>query len=379
MLTILLAGATGLALLIWIFAWLRSLQGQPWRYRWSGPGEDTGETLPPVSIIVPARNEADVLPNCLPTILEQNYPEFEVIVVDDQSTDDTKKVLKQFDHGHLTIVDGESRPDSSWQGKPWAAHQGYRKANHDWLLFTDADMEFSPGLLKSIMSEAVDRPDRLHSLLPVTRTGGILEPMLVPLLGLVLSLLYPLHLVNDPNRSEALAAGGFLLFSRTLYDQVGGHREVQTSIAEDRELARRVRDAGNPIWLRTTDNLTTRMYTSELETVEGLTKHLLEGLENRIYLLILLVGMFVYTHLLPLVVLTAGMSLSPWVVWPYAGAMVLAHLLALGVHQQLPHTSLWFLTLLPGLTIYVGLGLMALYQHLVYGGPRWKNRRLKVD
>ncbi len=368
---------SGLALVGWLYAAGRLVLGKPWRYEWSvRSGEPAPNKNPPVSIIVPARNEADDLPDCLPTLLDQKYPEFEVIVVNDRSTDQTGSILDSMEDPNLRVIDGEPRPDDEWKGKPWAARQGAREARHDWLLFTDADIRFHSNLLSRIMPRAVDHPRTLHSLFPTVHCPGIFQKMVVPLLGLFLLLLYPLRYVNDPDRPEALAAGGFMLFSRSLYEDVGGHRAVRWAIAEDRQLARRVQSIGGGLWVRATPGLSTVMYRSARETVEGLTKHLLEGLDNRWGFLLLLELGFLLTHVVPFLGWLAGFSpgVPGWVL--FGSAMVLVHLIGLGLHRELPHSVLWGFTILPGLVLYAGFGIMALFHHLIYGGPRWKNRRL---
>ncbi|MFB6345615.1 MAG: glycosyltransferase [bacterium] len=359
-------------MLAWCWVIWRLMIGSGWEYR--AEFENESSHHPPVSIVVPARNEENNIKECLPTLLNQEYPEKQIIVVNDRSTDQTGDVLNSFDHPDLEVVDGKQRPDESWTGKSWAVHQGLQRAEHDWYLFTDADMEFRPGLLKGALGEASQNKNQLYSLMPVMPTPGILNKILLPLMGLILAVLFPLSRVNDPDDSTALAAGGFMIMHRSLHDRVGGHEAIKNRVAEDLAMAQNVKKHDGSIRLQYSTRLKTIMYRTPRETINGLTKHPLEGINNSLLLYVLLLSLFVYSFVIPILGVV-GLFPAGQIALISAGTMlVLCHLSIVGIHVQLNHSILWTLCTVPAVILYVLITLRAVYQKIVYGGTVWKER-----
>lgn len=239
--------------------------------------------LPLISVIVPARNEERNIANCLRALQSQTYPNLEMIVVDDGSTDQTPNILAALARagGRTQVIAGKPLAPG-WAGKPHAAWQGAQAARGEWLCFIDADTAARPELIASAYAAAVEHQADLFTLLTDQRLETFWEKTVLPLVFTALSVGFSPRRVNDPRRPDAIANGQFLLFRRAAYEAVGGHRAVAGSIVEDRDLAQRVKSAG--LRLIVADGravAVTRMYTSFGEIWEGWTKNIFLGLRDQ--------------------------------------------------------------------------------------------------
>jgi len=237
---------------------------------------------PLVSIIVPARNEADNISACVATLLNIEYPRFELVVVDDQSQDGTPEIVRliaERSNGRLRLVEG-TRPPAGWIGKSWACWQGYQAARGELLLFADADTRHDEELVGhavgGLLAEAAD----LVSVLPRQRMLTFWERVVLPQIFTTITLRY--HDVERISRTrnprEVIANGQFMMFRREAYERIGGHESVRNDVVEDMALAQQVVASGGRLLLRHADDLMdTRMYRSLAEISEGWTKNLARG------------------------------------------------------------------------------------------------------
>lgn len=239
--------------------------------------EPSGD-LPSLSIVVPARNEERQIERCVRSLLATRHPDFEVIVVDDESEDATRAILDRLatTSPRLEVVAGAPLP-AGWVGKPWALAQGARVARGEWLLFTDADTEHDPPAASSALRWAIDGRYGAISLLPDQETAGTAERVFLPtILYVILLGIGPLDDINDPKKPDvALFNGQYVLVSRAAYDAIGGHAAVRGEIAEDWALARRFKRDGRFRTLLTGGNalVRTRMYRSFGEIWRGFVKN----------------------------------------------------------------------------------------------------------
>ena len=289
-----LALAAGAALTWWLHRFQGlSLQMTPA----AGGGGPTGPTGPTISVIVPARNEARNIGRCVSALLAQTYPSFEVIVVDDRSTDATADILAGLAlegqangggrAGQLRIIAGEPLP-SGWAGKPHALAQGVTAARGEWLCFVDADTFARPTLLADAYATAQAERADLFSILTSQQLGTFWEKVVMPVVFSALAFGFPPQYVNDPHRPEAIANGQFILIRRGVYEAVGGHGALRASLVEDKALAEAVKHAGYRLLLADGRHLAeTRMYTSLAELWEGWTKNMFLGLQGRPWLLLI--------------------------------------------------------------------------------------------
>src|SRR5262249_36696308 len=178
---------------------------------------------PEVCIVVPARNEAAVLPSTLPHLLAQDYPgAWRVVVVDDRSTDGTAAVAHSFDAQRLVVVEGTTLPDG-WVGKVWALEQGRAAAGDaEYLLLTDADIVHAPSSLRTLVAESVEHALALDSRMALLHVAGFTERLLVPPFAFFFALLYPMRWASDNRRRLAAAAGGCILVRVDALTAAGG-------------------------------------------------------------------------------------------------------------------------------------------------------------
>ncbi|MBV8345731.1 MAG: glycosyltransferase [Candidatus Eremiobacteraeota bacterium] len=243
-------------------------------------------SLPSLSVIVPARNEAERIERCIRSLLAANYPDFEVVAIDDCSEDATRAVLDGIaaQSPRLHVVGGAPLPPG-WVGKPWALAQGARAARGDWLLFTDADTAHEALGASSAMRYALENGCDVLSLLTDQETVTLAERTLLPTILFVILLgIGPLEDINDPRKRDvAIFNGQYVLASRHAYEAIGGHAAVRDEIAEDLELARRFKSDGRyRIALVGASGLVrTRMYRSFAEIWRGFVKNFATGARGR--------------------------------------------------------------------------------------------------
>ncbi|MGB3311378.1 MAG: glycosyltransferase [Nodosilinea sp.] len=250
-------GLTSLALLIWIGMLL--FWGQFWR---ADQRLDTESlpltTWPTIAVVIPARNEADLIGVAVRSHLTQTYPgSLSVVLVDDQSNDGTAAVARESaiavnQSDNLTVLSGAALP-AGWTGKLWAMEQGFRyllaqPSPPDFVLFTDADIEHDTTSLQQLVTKAeCDRLD-LVSLMVQLRCESVWERLLIPAFIFFFQLLYPFPWVNDPKKRTAAAAGGCALIRFSALQRINGLQAIRQALIDDCALGAAVK-ANGPIWL----------------------------------------------------------------------------------------------------------------------------------
>ena len=230
-----------------------------------------------VSIVVPARNESANIATVVRSILATTYQPFELLIVDDRSTDDTAQIVERLADPQIRLISGEELPDG-WYGKPWACVQGYRQARGELLLFTDADTRHHPELLGRAVGALLEERAALVTVSPTQRCVTFWERLVMPQIWLLLALRYHPHAVSGARRArDVIANGQFILTTREAYDAVGTHAAVRHEVAEDLALAQAYVRQGLKLHFAFAERLMeTRMY-------HGLS-HLIEGWSKNIYL-----------------------------------------------------------------------------------------------
>jgi len=228
--------------------------------------------MPEVSIIVPARNEEANIGNCLESLTTQTGVAFEIVVVDDGSTDRTREIAESF--VGVRVISPGTMP-AGWTGKNNAVVAGAREASGSWLLFTDADTVHVLGSLTRALAEAKENKAELLSYSPEQIAVTFWEMAVLPVVFAELARQYPPQKVCDPASPLAAANGQYILIRRETYDAVGGHAAIADSLLEDVALARAVKEAGRSIRFRyAADAVRTRMYRNYRQLREGWTKNL---------------------------------------------------------------------------------------------------------
>ncbi len=208
------------------------------------------EQTPLISVIVPARNEEENIVRCVSSLLEQDYERYEVIVVDDGSTDKTSSILDELAHTHpnrqrLWVLRLRDLP-TGWAGKPHAIHRGVQEAQGDWLLFTDADTWHAPNCLRSAVVQAMQEQADMFTLSAEQELPAFWDRTLMPMAYLGISMLYPPRQVNNPRSKVAVANGQYILIRRAVYEVVGGYArpDLRGTLLDDRDLARVIKETG---------------------------------------------------------------------------------------------------------------------------------------
>ena len=282
-------------------------------FRMLGKAAPRGEgprTFWPVSILVPARNEARNIRRCLESLLAQDYPLLEVIVLDDGSTDETPEIVAEMarEDPRLRLVRGHPLPPG-WMGKNFACEQLARAAQGEWLLFTDADTVHRPDTVSWAVEAAQQNRADLISLIPRAVTHSFGEEVLLPIIPFGVVGCFPLAL-GERLRVPLLtmAVGPFMLFRREAYQRIGGHRAVRGEIAEDVVLARRMRRfGGRVVLLDGSEQVDVHFYHGFLETWRGLAKSAFAALEYRILPTVLMLLFYGFLFLWPVLLLFEGL------------------------------------------------------------------------
>ena len=257
---------------------------------------------PDLSVLVPARNEEASLGTCLDSLVRQSGLSFEIIVIDDGSTDRTREIAASY-RGVRVISPAPLLPDVI--GKNNALMAGAAQARGEWLLFTDADTVHQPESLLRSVSEARMRGVELLSYSPEQEVHTFAERAVMPVIFSELAAMYPPAEVSDPASPIAAANGQFLLIRRSAYDAIGGHAAVAGDILEDVALARLVKKSGRRIFFRYGgDVVRTRMYRTYRDLRDGWTKNLALLFSQPVRLAM--------TRLQECIVLITGLAFAVW-------------------------------------------------------------------
>jgi chlorobactene glucosyltransferase len=342
---------------------------------------------PLISICIPARNEERNIRACVEAALAQQYPNFEVLVLDDRSSDATPEILLQLaaQDDRLHPISGSELP-AGWAGKPHALYQASAAARGEWLCFVDADTFLSPVALSSCYAKAVKTNADMFTILTFQVMGSFWEKAVLPLVMTALSVGFSPRKVNDPNRKDAIANGQFILIKRAVYDAIGGHESVRDSIVEDKAISEQVKWNGYRLVVADGFSLVrTRMYTSLAEMWEGWTKNIYLGLRDQAGLLWL--GVFG-----ALVALLAALFLPVWpalgILWYLngggwmAGLVIIESILlwayVLIVRARVAHKmeiSAWYAFTTPlGAAVFAAMMITSAFRVLTGKGVTWKGR-----
>ncbi|GAA0377478.1 glycosyltransferase [Streptomyces blastmyceticus] len=243
------------SLAAWV--WLLLGQGFFWRTDVRLPSRTPPGEWPSVAIVVPARDEAQVLPSSLPSLLAQDYPgRAEIFLVDDGSTDGTGALARSLADGRGGLpltVDSPGEPPPGWTGKLWAVRHGMALArartDAEFLLLTDADIAHAPDSLRELVAAARSGGLDLVSQMARLRVASFWERLVVPAFVYFFSQLYPFRWVNRPGARTAAAAGGCVLLRREAAERAGVPDSIRQAVIDDVSLARAVKRSGGRIWL----------------------------------------------------------------------------------------------------------------------------------
>lgn len=347
-----------------------------------------GEELVPaewcrVSVLIPARNEERNIERCLRSILSQDLPWMEVLVLDDASTDATAWIVERIaqEDGRVRLIRGKPLPPG-WMGKTFACHQLAQHAQGDWLLFTDADTVHKPGTIRWAVTAALRHGADLVSVMPRPVTHTIGEELLLPIIPFGVLGCLPLALGERLGISLfTMALGPFMLFRRRAYEQIDGHRGVYDEVAEDVQLARRIRRSGGRVLLLDGARfVAVHFYHGFREAWRGLAKSVFAALEYRLLITALLFALYGALFLWPVWRVALGIQLGVWDTgfWLAAIQMLLNAGLwyTVAIQFRLPRRTAIFYPLTIALLIAI---LLDSISQVLIRGVAWKGRVYHVQ
>jgi len=272
---------------------------------------DPPGALPRVSVLVPARNEEQNIGRCVRSLLEQDYPDFEVMVLDDHSSDATARIVEELATGdeRVKLISGAPLP-GGWLGKHWACHQLAQAGKGELLLFTDADTWHHPSMLRdAVAAQAAEGAD-LMSALPKEVTLSWFERLVIPIISWAMLSLMPFglaHRLRLPLLSFGI--GQFMLFRRGAYVEMGGHAAIRDDVVDDLALARLCKTKGFR-WRMVdgTERVYCRMYEDFSGVFHGMSKSIFPALYSRVAIFVAVFGIIGFVFLEPFIII--GLALE---------------------------------------------------------------------
>lgn len=348
-----------------------------------GPPENT----PLVSVLVAARDEEDNIETCVTTLLDQDYPNFELIVIDDRSRDRTPAILARLQRqfgDRLRVVTVRECLDG-WFGKSHAMHVGVAESQGDWLLFTDADCrQTSSHTLSIAMQEAHTHGTDFLSIIPMLETRTAWERILQPACSLVLVIRFLPERVNDPKKRIAYANGAFMLMTRRCYDAIGGHERVRARLNEDIEIARLAKQ--RKLRLRVVENeglYQTRMYPTLPAAWTGWSRIFAGAFGSPARVLAACAVVFLVV-LVPWISLGGALigrasgtadAASRWgpAVWTWLSVVILQQLVITRFYAAVGIARAWSFTYVLGISFALGMLVNALFKVLGATTTTWRS------
>lgn len=344
---------------------------------------------PKVSICIPARNEEDVIEQCVTSALKQNYPNYEVLVLDDQSTDGTTEILEKLSGiiNNLVHIKGKPKPND-WLGKPWACHQLSEAASGDILVFIDADVWMEEDVLPKTVAE-LSELDAI-TIWPQQITETFWEKQVIPLIYFALFTLLPARYVEQaprwlptPLRSKfaplfAAACGQFIAFNKESYDQINGHQSVKDQIIEDVELSKNIKKHGLSLrMLHGAESVYCRMYSTHKDLWNGLRKNFFVGFNKNVLFFLAMAALHILVFIAPLLAFVYGFETNSTEL--LVGSSIAVFLIFI-LRATLNFIFNWDIyssfTHALGVLWFQALGIQCLIDYFTNKSVNWKGRKL---
>jgi chlorobactene glucosyltransferase len=271
------------------------------------------DSFPFVSVLVPARNEELNIRNVLTSLLEQDYPDYEVMVLNDSSEDKTGDIISEIQNKYpqLNVINGKQL-EPGWTGKCFACKQLYEASKGEYIIFTDADTIHKKNSIISSVSIAQNTNADMLTLFPEMTLKSFAEKLMMPMLFFTIMLLLPLYFVNKKGFYKfSVGIGPFMMFRRSAYEAIGTHDSVKSAIVEDVWLARKIKEHGLKLVAADGFNiLSVRMYRSAKDIWNGFSKNIFAGFQFSSLSLFSVIGMYLLLFFVPFILFGYQLSLQ---------------------------------------------------------------------
>ena len=333
---------------------------------------------PYISVCIPARNEERDIKKCVKSVLNQDYPNFEVIVVDDNSDDNTATIVRSMteEYPNLIFIAG-AQLAPGWMGKPYALHQAYQKSRGQYLLFTDADLMYRSHALKTAMHTMICKDLDLLTLMPAAIFGSFWERVVQPVIFGFIAALTSFRKVNSESHKSAMGFGAFLLFKKESYQRIDGHLSVANEVLEDIMIAKKAKFNGLSILVADGKHLfSIRMYHSMKEIWIGWKKNIFLAMKNSIFRALYYIVMVLCFLLTPYIVVMCNLLMGEGSLWVCISLLGLVLSLATGLglcHELGLERKNVFLFPLGAIVMSV-IMLNSMMNTLLLGRTEWRGR-----
>ena len=363
---------TAFPALVGTLVWLGVLAApwRPWSTRERLEARRENADLSDVTVLIPARNEAPVIARCLYALGAQSQ-DLRVVVVDDQSTDDTPAAIPTLPTLRLELVSGQALPDG-WAGKLWALEQGLQRVQTPLTLLLDADIVLGPGMLATLRAHLLEQRLDLVSVMPWLHMQGFWERLLIPAFIFFFKLLYPFRLANSSSARFAAAAGGCILLRTEALHRVGGFAGLRDSLIDDCTLARRFKAAGRRTWIGLTRSVwSLRRYRRLREIWDMVARSAFTQLRYSTTLLLACTVIMLASFWGPVVAVAVGEGVARWIGLAGVLALCACYVPTLRYYRLNP---LWAVFLPIIGTLYLAMTWSSALRYWCGVRSRWKGR-----
>ena len=368
----------GLVALFWMTYGLKVAHGAfrlPWLKDYPAAAD---ADCPRISVLFAARDEEEKLPGALATLVAVDYPNLEIVAVDDRSTDATSRILDEFaaNHPQLRVVHVRELPPR-WLGKPHALEKAYEASSGEWLVFTDADVKFRPDALRRVVALARERGLDHLALLGDVERSGFWDTVLITFFGMGFQLAADLHAVSNPNSSAYVGVGAFQMLKRGAYEASGTHRRLSMEVIDDMKLGKLVKQAGFRSGVAIAQDAVSVEWHLGLENlVRGLEKNFFAAAGFRVRMVALQIAGLLLLNVAPFLGLAFG---GGWIRVLAGISVVIALCFHLGGDAVMRVSPLYCLTLPLGATVITYILLRSTVITLRQGGIYWRETFYKLD
>jgi glycosyltransferase involved in cell wall biosynthesis len=368
----------GVAALFWIFSGLQTAWGLlrlPWMKDYA-PAED--KDCPRISLLFAARDEEEKLSGALERLAKIDYPDLEIVAVDDRSSDATGRILDTFaqKNERMRVVHVTELP-AGWLGKPHGLQKAYESSRGEWLLFTDADVRFAPdSLRRAVTMVRAQKADHL-TLFGDVLMDGFWETVLLTFFGLAMHVGNESHRVSNPNSRAYIGVGAFQLIRRSAYEACGTHKRLAMEVVDDMKLGKMVKLGRFRSCIGVAQEFVSiRWHSGVGNVIRGVTKNFFAALGYRLPLfLVALCGMLL-TNVAPFVAVILGHG---WVRGLAAVSVVIALGFHVGVDLTMKVSPLYALTHPLGAILFCYMMARSAAVTLWRGGVEWRGTFYKLE